>query len=80
MYAATHQLGWRAKPYEIRLHNKKALAWASGHSVRKVNHPGSEIPTRPFLALEDRDEREVMETVEAYLRSSLGRWHIKPVS
>ncbi|MCD0491399.1 phage virion morphogenesis protein [Chromobacterium violaceum] len=72
-YAAIHQFGGRTKPHEIRPHNKKALAWTSaGHPVRKVNHPGSEIPARPFLALEDEDEREIIETVEAYLRSSLG--------
>lgn len=71
-YAAIHQFGGRTKPHEIRPRNKKALAWASaGHPVRKVNHPGSEIPARPFLALDDSDMREIVETVEEYIRGML---------
>ncbi|GHD63835.1 phage virion morphogenesis protein [Jeongeupia chitinilytica] len=72
-YAAIHQFGGKTKPHEIRPRNKKALAWAGGrHPVGKVNHPGSDIPARPFLVLADTDVAEIESTVETYLREAIG--------
>lgn len=72
-YAAIHQFGGQTKAHEIRPRNKRALAWAGGrHPVRKVNHPGSKIPARPFLVLGDEDMREIEATVEDYLRAATG--------
>lgn len=72
-YAAIHQFGGKTTPHEIRPRNKKALAWAGGrHPVGKVNHPGSDIPARPFLVLDDTDMREIEATVGDYLRGVIG--------
>jgi len=47
---AIHQCGARTRPRVIRPRRKKALAWPYGPGpVRRVNHPGSVIPPRPFL-------------------------------
>lgn len=72
IYAAIHQLGGQTKPHVILPRNKKALAFG-GHLVKKVNHPGSLIPARPFLPvtpdaqLQVGLEDEVIETLQAYI-------------
>jgi phage gpG-like protein len=49
-YAAIHQVGGRTKPHEILAKYRNALAWPGGaHPVKRVNHPGSNIPARPFF-------------------------------
>lgn len=51
VYAAIHQLGGKTRAHIIRPRHKKALAF--GGLVRKsVNHPGSDIPARPFLPVD----------------------------
>lgn len=56
-YAAIHQFGGRTKPHEIRPRFKKALAFVSvkfgGVVVTSVQHPGSDIPARPFVPITD---------------------------
>jgi phage gpG-like protein len=70
-YAAIHQFGGKTSPHVIRPKNKKALAF--GGIVRKsVNHPGSVIPARPFLALTSEDEGKIVNTVSGYLRNIVG--------
>lgn len=55
-YAAIHQLGGTTKAHMIYPRRKKALAWpAAEHPVRRVSHPGSRIPARPFLLFQDED-------------------------
>lgn len=49
-YAAIHQLGGKTKAHTIRPKEKKALAFG-GAVVRGVEHPGSDIPARPFLPI-----------------------------
>lgn len=66
-YAAIHQFGGQTRPHVIRPRNKKALAFG-GRVVRSVNHPGSNIPARPFLMLTDGDEDEIEATAADYLR------------
>jgi phage gpG-like protein len=50
VYAAIHQLGGKTKAHIIRPKFKRALAWPGGaHPVKMVNHPGSNIPARPYF-------------------------------
>jgi phage gpG-like protein len=49
-YAAIHQLGGQTKPHTITAAPGSALHWpGAAHPVKKVNHPGSKIPARPFF-------------------------------
>lgn len=67
-YAAIHQFGGKTKAHKISPRYKKGLAF--GGIVRKsVNHPGSEIPARPFLVLTPQDEADIVDDVQAYFRS-----------
>ena len=51
-YAAIHQFGGKTSAHKIVPKKKKALAF--GGIVRKsVNHPGSTIPARPFLPIDE---------------------------
>lgn len=47
-YAAIHQLGGKTPAHVIRPKNKQALKTPFG-LFKKVNHPGSKIPARPYL-------------------------------
>lgn len=49
-YAAIHQFGGKTRPHTIRPTKGKALAFG-GKFARQVNHPGSDIPARPFLPI-----------------------------
>lgn len=69
-YAAIHQFGGTTGPHVIRPKRKKALAWAGArHPFKKVDHPGSKIPARPFLSLTAEDEARMLRSAEQYLRS-----------
>jgi len=70
-YAAIHQFGGKTKAHEIRPRLKKALAFG-GRVVNKVNHPGSNIPARPFLKLGADDENKIVSKVSAYLQQAIG--------
>jgi len=60
-YAAIHQFGGKTRPHEIRARNGKALKFFPGGAgsqpvLRKaVKHPGSVIPARPFLVIQQSD-------------------------
>ena len=49
-YAAIHQFGGKTRPHTIKASKGKALAFG-GKFARSVNHPGSDIPARPFLPI-----------------------------
>ena len=70
-YAAIHQFGGKTAAHEIRPRHAKALRFG-GRFAKKVNHPGSDIPARPFLTLGETDLQDIEETVSDYLRSALG--------
>ena len=57
IYAAAHQFGARTRPHVLRASRGKALLIPGMGFRRKVNHPGSNIPARPFLGIgpEDRE-------------------------
>jgi phage virion morphogenesis protein len=77
VYAAIHQLGGKTKPHIIRPRNKKALAFG-GHVVKQVNHPGSNIPARPFLPVDAQGniqpeaEQNILSLANNYLASVIG--------
>lgn len=67
VYAAIQQLGGRTAPHVIRPRRKKALAFG-GRVFRSVNHPGSNIPARPFLPDDaSLDWEEIRATIRRYL-------------
>ncbi len=67
-YAAIHQFGGKTKPHIIEARKKGGLWWPGArHPVRSVNHPGSNIPARPFLVLPDDDQRRVEHLAVTYM-------------
>lgn len=59
-YAGIHQFGGRTAPHVIEPRKKKALFWLGAlHPVRQVTHPGSNIPARPFLVIQNEDFEEI---------------------
>lgn len=72
IYAAIHQFGGKTRAHVIRAKNKRALSFG-GIVVRSVNHPGSDIPARPFLRLTPGDLRDIMETSRNHYARALAR-------
>ncbi len=51
-YARIHELGGVTPPHVIEARHKQALAFAGADGpviVKRVNHPGSRIPARPYM-------------------------------
>lgn len=70
LYARIQQLGGKTKAHVIKPVNKKALAF--GDTVRKsVNHPGSDIPARPYLGVSDADAEAIERIIASYLQEGL---------
>jgi phage virion morphogenesis protein len=72
VYAAIHQFGGKTKPHVIRPKAKRALSFG-GIVVRQVNHPGSDIPARPFLSLTPRDLRDIVLESQRFYNQALAR-------
>ncbi len=72
-YAAIHQLGGRTQPHVIRPKNKKALKTPYG-MFKKVNHPGSHIPARPFMpfAPNGKPTAHALKMINQVLKRKLG--------
>lgn len=75
-YAAIHQFGGTTRAHVIRAKKGKALKFG-GRFYRKVNHPGSKIPARPFIPVTTRGltataSLEAGEAITAQLRADLG--------
>ena len=68
-YARIHQKGVKTSPHVIRPKRKKALAFG-GVVRKKVNHPGSDIPARPYLGISDDDREEIMDTMTDFLEGA----------
>jgi phage virion morphogenesis protein len=60
VYARIHQEGGTTKAHEIKPTRKKALRF-NGRVVKKVNHPGSKIPPRPFLGIPRDFDRRLLD-------------------
>ncbi|WP_028536161.1 phage virion morphogenesis protein [Paludibacterium yongneupense] len=71
VYAAIQNFGGETKPHVIEAKNAKALAF-NGRFAKRVNHPGSKIPARPFLMLTDTEEVLIETAVVDYLRRITG--------
>jgi phage gpG-like protein len=57
-YAAIHQFGGTIGPHEITAKNRRALQFTVGGVTlyrKSVHHPGSNIPARPYMLLQDED-------------------------
>lgn len=74
-YAAIHQLGGKTAPRTILPVRKRALYWPGAkHPVRRVQHPGSRIPARPFFPVTPDGNltadalQKIREVIAAYLR------------
>lgn len=72
VYGAIHQFGGRTKPHVIRPKNKRALSFG-GIVVRQVNHPGSNIPARPYLKLTPGDLRDLVLDARSHYARALAR-------
>jgi phage virion morphogenesis protein len=70
VYAAIHQFGGQTKPHVIKPKFKRALAFG-GVVVRQVQHPGSKIPARPFLALTPEDGDDLVRDAEDWLAAQM---------
>jgi phage virion morphogenesis protein len=70
VYAAILQFGGKTRPHVIRPKTRRALSFG-GIVVRQVNHPGSNIPARPFLQLTLRDMREIVASANRFYRSAI---------
>jgi phage virion morphogenesis protein len=66
IYAAIHQMGGKTRAHTIEPRTKKALRTPYG-IFRRVRHPGSNIPARPFLAVQDEDWTEIRAAINDYL-------------
>lgn len=68
IYGAIHQFGGKTSAHIIKPKKKQALAWPGGrHPVRGVNHPGSDIPARPFLGVSRQDKDRILEIISDHL-------------
>jgi phage gpG-like protein len=67
VYAAIHQFGGTTKPHVILPKDRKALHFG-GIFAKRVNHPGSKIPARPYLTITDTDGTLIEEAMANYLR------------
>lgn len=69
-YAAIHNFGGETKPHIIRAKNAKAIPLKIGGATifrKEVHHPGSKIPARPYMLLQDEDIKVVGNTLVQYL-------------
>ncbi|MCQ2063718.1 MAG: phage virion morphogenesis protein [Fibrobacter sp.] len=61
-YAAIHHFGGTTKPHVIRSKNARAIPLNIGGMLifrKSVNHPGSKIPARPYMLLQDEDVKNI---------------------
>lgn len=72
IYGAIQQFGGRTSPHVIRPRTKRALSFG-GIVVRSVNHPGSNIPARPYLRLTVSDHRDIILTSVQHYNRALAR-------
>jgi phage virion morphogenesis protein len=71
-YAAIQQFGGQTKAHVIVPRFKRALAFG-GVVVRKVNHPGSKIPARPFLHLTPDDQDDLLAEAQEFMQERINR-------
>lgn len=68
VYAAIHHFGGQTRPHVIRAKRGRALFWPGArHPVAAVNHPGSRIPARPFMLVQEEDWADIREVLARYI-------------
>lgn len=67
-YAAIHHFGGQTSPSSYMRKRTKSF----GRFLKRVNHPGSKIPARPFMVLQPDDEQALVDAVNDYLDAALG--------
>ena len=75
-YAAIHQFGGTTAAHDIVARNRKALRFTVGGLTiyrKSVKHPGSTIPARPYMMLQDEDEMKIEELLTRHLLSDLDK-------
>lgn len=72
VYARIHQFGGTTRPHTIRAKSARALAIPGIGFRKSVQHPGSHIPARPFLAISQSGEAKIIRAGEAFLRGVIG--------
>lgn len=72
IYGPIHQFGGKTKAHVIKARNKRALSFG-GIVVRQVNHPGSNIPARPYLRLTPRDMRDIVLAANGFYQAAIDR-------
>lgn len=77
-YASIHQLGGRTKAHKITPRNGRALFWPGApHPMKSVNHPGSNIPARPYFPIDSSEQltayasRSIAGILAAKLRTAM---------
>ncbi len=72
LYAAIHQFGGKTPARTIRPKHKKALFWpGAAHPVKQVNHPGSVMPARPFLGVDEGDREMILRVIHRALERAM---------
>ena len=74
VYARIHNFGGKTEPHEIKARNGKALAFGiEGKSIlrKSVHHPGSDIPARPFMVIQDEDLEYARDTLLDHLTEGI---------
>jgi phage gpG-like protein len=73
VYAGIHQWGGQTKAHDITARNAKALRF-NGRFAKKVKHPGSTIPARPFMGIPRDFERQFFDdpAIKAVLGIAVG--------
>lgn len=67
-YAAIHQFGGKIPPHAIEPIFKKALYWKGAkHPVKRVMHPGFQMPKRPFLLIQKEDMVEIKDILKRHI-------------
>lgn len=69
-YAKIHQFGGRTPPHIIRPRRAKVLRFEKNGRVifaKSVQHPGSDIPARPFIVIEREDRKYIKRKIGQHL-------------
>jgi phage virion morphogenesis protein len=69
VYGRIHQEGGKTGAHTITPHRAKALRF-NGRFAKKVNHPGSDIPARPYMGIPRDFDRRVLD--DPYVLQLLG--------
>jgi phage virion morphogenesis protein len=71
IYARIHQEGGKTGAHEIKPKRAGALRF-NGRFAKKVRHPGSNIPARPYMGVPKDFDRRILD--DPYIQGLLGRF------